>query len=429
MGWLNLKLEAPAQTSFRAEKLTECALPITLVLLEGGVVGVIAAKIYQVSPLTLAIISAAPMFANLSSFAWNRIASGRPKVGLASLLQIGILLCVLAVAIAPINDLGAVVLVASMIVSRILVAGLVTVRSVIWSLNYARSNRAQATGQLQMIASLVTVIVASAIGPILDRYPDGMSWLYAAGVVTGLLGVAFFRRVVVLGESDHIREESEANNQRRQSVSFITILQDDRRFAKYQMSMFAAGFGNMLIEAPLIFLITRELSASYATSITLTMVIPFAVSLLSLPLWARYLDRVHVAQFRARQSILWVLALTLTLIGALLGSILWLAISRFVMGLARGGGSLAWQLGHNDFARADQLSAYMGIHVTLTGVRGAIAPLLGMLLYTAWGGISDGGAWVFVLAALICGLSGLGFNHLYRQMKRDGSIKLSAPSQ
>ena len=428
MSWFNLKLEPLARTSFRWEKLTECAFPITLVLLEGGVVGVIAAKVYQVSPLTLAIISAAPMFANLSSFAWNRVASGRPKVSLACLLQVGILLCVLAVAIAPINDTGAVVLVASMIISRILVAGLVTIRSVIWSLNYARSKRAQATGQLHMIASLVTVIIASAVGPFLDRYPDGMPWLYAVGVLAGLIGIAFFRRVTVIGEAEHLQKESEASSQRRQSVSFVTILRNDRRFAKYQMSMFAAGFGNMLIEAPLIFLITRELSASYATSIALTMVIPFTISLVSLPLWARYLDRVHVAQFRARQSLLWVVALILTMLGAVLGSILWLAISRVVMGIARGGGSLAWQLGHNDFAKPDQLSAYMGIHVTLTGVRGAIAPLLGMLLYSNLGGISGDGAWVFALAAFICGLSGLGFNHLYRQMKSDGSIKLSAPA-
>ena len=428
MSWFNLKLEPLARTSFRWEKLTECAFPITLVLLEGGVVGVIAAKVYQVSPLTLAIISAAPMFANLSSFAWNRVASGRPKVSLACLLQVGILLCVLAVAIAPINDTGAVVLVASMIISRILVAGLVTIRSVIWSLNYARSKRAQATGQLQMIGSLVTVIIASAVGPFLDRYPDGMPWLYAVGVLAGLIGIAFFRRVTVIGEAEHLQKESEASSQRRQSVSFVTILRNDRRFAKYQMSMFAAGFGNMLIEAPLIFLITRELAASYATSIALTMVIPFTISLVSLPLWARYLDRVHVAQFRARQSLLWVVALILTMLGAVLGSILWLAISRVVMGIARGGGSLAWQLGHNDFAKPDQLSAYMGIHVTLTGVRGAIAPLLGMLLYSNLGGISGDGAWVFALAAFICGLSGLGFNHLYRQMKSDGSIKLSAPA-
>ena len=47
--------------------------------------------------------------------------------------------------------------------------------------------------------------------------------------------------------------------------------------------MIGAGFSNMLIEAPLIFLITRELGASYTASIMLTMVIPITVRLVSLP--------------------------------------------------------------------------------------------------------------------------------------------------
>ena len=68
----------------------------------------------------------------------------------------------------------------------------------------------------------------------------------------------------------------------------------------------------------------------------------------------------------------------------------------------------------------------MGIHVTLTGVRGAIAPLLGMFVYTQLGGVSEdgNGAGVFGVAAVISGLSGIGFNRLYRQMKADGSISL-----
>ena len=83
-------------------------------------------------------------------------------------------------------------------------------------------------------------------------------------------------------------------------------------------------------------------------------------------------------------------------------------------------------MGHNDFARSEQLSAYMGIHVTLTGVRGAIAPLLGMFLYTQLGGVNDGGAgaWVFAVAACVSALSGIGFNRLYRQMRADGSIAI-----
>ncbi len=59
-------------------------------------------------------------------------------------------------------------------------------------------------------------------------------------------------------------------------------------------------------------------------------------------------------------------------------------MGRVITGIVNGGGSLAWQLGHNDFAPRDQLSTYMGIHVTLTGVRGAFAPFLGMALYLGW---------------------------------------------
>jgi hypothetical protein len=75
----------------------------------------------------------------------------------------------------------------------------------------------------------------------------------------------------------------------------------------------------------------------------------------------------------------------------------------------------------------------MGLHVTLTGVRGAIAPFLGILLYAGWepGGLIPGswdgvGAGVFGVAAAISGLSGWGFYALYRAMKREGTIALRA---
>ena len=227
-----------------------------------------------------------------------------------------------------------------------------------------------------------------------------------------------------------MRERQERRNPSL-ALSFMQILKTDRLFRWYQLNMFGAGFSNMLIEAPLIFIITRQMEASYTVSIMLTMVIPFAISLLSMPLWATYLDRVHVAQFRSRQSVLWILAQLLTMFGAMIESITWLVIARVVMGIARGGGSLAWSLGHNDFARQDQLSAYMGLHVTLTGLRGAIAPFLGIALYAgwtdsnwlglAWGGMGVG---VFAVAAVFSATAGWGFNALYRDMKRSGTIAL-----
>ncbi len=421
---LNLGLKGTSKRSLALERWSETALPVASVLLEGGVVGVIAGKVYAVSPATLALITATPMFANITSLFWNRITLGRAKVMTAVLLQMVVIACVLCVALTSASEAAVSFLIASMLLSRVVIAGIITVRSVIWSLNYARHQRAKATGQLQMIGSVITVLVSFSIGPILDASPQSLGWIYAVGTLFGSVGIVIFSRIQVVGEAQQLQQEREDQSQRFFFKPALEILRGDYAYRKYQTCMFAAGFGNMLIEAPLIFYVTRELSASYTLSLALTMVIPFAVSLISLPIWASYLDRVHVARFRARQSVIWVLAQIVTFLGAMLGSITGLVLGRFIMGIARGGGSLAWQLGHNDFAPKEQLSAYMSLHVTLTGIRGAIAPFIGMLLYAGTAGWDGMGVYVFALAAMLSAWAGFGFNSLHRQMRSAGTDQI-----
>ena len=427
MGWFNRlfarpALPAAAQRAFRYEQLTELTLPVAFTLLEGGIVGVIAAKIYQVSPLVLAVITAAPMFGNLSSYFWSRLSSSKTKVRFANVVQILTIICVLAIAVAPVNQAGAILLVLGMILSRLLITGIITVRSVVWSLNYTRKVRARTTGRLQIITSLVTVVIASAVGPLLDQNPESFRWVYVFGAVFGTFGIYFFSRVNVIGEARHrvLERRVSRDEAAGENVGFLEILRQDRNYARYQLYQFTAGAANMVIEAPLVYLITRELNAGYTESIALTLVIPFAVSVVTLPLWASYLDRVHVAEFRARQSVLWIVSQLLLWIGALLGSLWWIGASRLVLGFARGGGSLAWQLGHNDFADQKALSAYMGIHVTLTGVRGAIMPFLGMLLYVGVLNLPGIGAALFLIAAGLSTLSWWGFRRLHRDMSQAG---------
>ena len=52
------------------------------------------------------------------------------------------------------------------------------------------------------------------------------------------------------------------------------LLRGDPMFARYQGCQFLLGVSNMMIEAPLIYLVSRELQASYTTSIALTLAIP-----------------------------------------------------------------------------------------------------------------------------------------------------------
>jgi hypothetical protein len=59
--------------------------------------------------------------------------------------------------------------------------------------------------------------------------------------------------------------------------------------------------------------------------------------------------------------------------------LLW--IGSVLLGAAQAGANLGWNLGHNDFASVGRAQHYMGVHVTLTGLRGGVAPPLGVLVY------------------------------------------------
>lgn len=416
-------LDPAVQDSFRREQLSELTLPIATSLMEGGFVAVVAAKAFNVEPWVIAVISAAPMFGNLSSFFWTRIATGRPKIPMLGVLQTLVLLCVAAIALSPRSHDGAWIVLASVVLARVLIAGIMTVRSVAWSLNYARALRARATGRLQVLTSLTVVITTSLAGLLLDARPENFRWIYGAGALFGAVGVWIFRGVHVKGEMRQRVLERRGAEEGRRRDGFIKILRDDPQYARYQLYQFISGAANMMLEPPLVYLVSKQLGASYVVSVGIVLLIPFTLNLTTLPLWARYLDRVHVTEFRAKQNALWVIGVLIMFWGAWNFSLAWLALGRVVTGIVNGGGNLAWQLGHNDFAPRDQLSAYMGIHVTLTGLRGAFAPFLGMALYLGWDatgyvpGSTGLSAWVFMLSAFLGVIAWRGFDRLRRDVR------------
>lgn len=410
---------APVQSAYRKEVLTEATLPMCFALMEGGFAGVIADKVFAASPLVIAVIAAAPMFSNLSSFIWARVIRGKPKVKLLVYIQAAILLFTGLIAFTPAPESGGIwMLVSCILMVRLLMAGQVTARSLVWSLNYGRNVRARITGRLTIVSSLAMVFVAMGGGLLMDASPESFRWVFAAAALIGVIGVNAFSRVTVQGETEYLQAERDADETSARGM--WQVLRRDKRFSEYQTYQFLAGTSNMMLEAPVIYLVSNQLGANYTTSIFITLVIPFAVSLVTLPFWANFLDQNHVTMFRARQSALWVMSQLVIFSGAMLGSLWVLGVGRLLLGIARGGGSLAWTLGHNDFAKPTELGAYMGAHVTLTGIRGAFAPFVGILLYLGWDanwllpGFDGLGAGVFLVAAALSGLSWVG----YQRMKR-----------
>jgi len=448
--------------AYRYEMATSMAMSVVMALIEGGVAGVIAKKVFDVGDWTVAVIIAAPMFANLTSFLWAHLARGRRKVPFIVGLQSAILLLMLGAALLPETRNGGYMMAGIVVAARCMFSGIVTVRSTIWRQNYRREWRGQVTGRLARVATMMMVITSVFVAIALDGNPSAFRIAYPAAALIGSLGVIAFSRVRVRSERqqlayenrpaakptphgtpDGIYEYDPADEQ----FSVWAVLRNDRVFRTYLVWQFLAGASDMMAEPVFVALIAdvteplgatrmgdRTVSLEYIVSILLTMIFTTGLAMLTIPLWGSLLDRFHVVRYRVRHTWFWPLSQLLCFIGAMIvvrdGGLLWglivLGISRLVLGIARGGEIIAWTLGHNDFASRRMTAVYMGIHVTLTGVRGAFAPFLGVALYTGWRTIDLGfvqvpaykgiGGGVFAVAALLSTIAWIGFWRLARSM-------------
>jgi hypothetical protein len=372
----------------------------------------------------IALATAAPMFGNLSSVWWARLAERVAPVPLLLALQAVLVACVAGVALLPRSTLGGALLMVLLIAARLATGAVVTLRSVVWTRNYPRAVRARVTARLAILSQAVMAATAALAGAVLDRHEVALPWLYAAGAAFGALGVWSWMGVRLLGDP---AGPPAAGAPAREHVSALRLLREDPLFARYLGWQFLLGVSNMMIEPAVVYAVSREMGAGYGTSIALVVVVPTVLSVATLPLWAGQVDRMHAAEFRAKHSWLWVLSQGAMGAGTLLGSVFWIGLGRVVFGIARGGGNLAWSLGHNDFAHPERAGLYMGVHATLTGLRGVFAPFLGMLLYLGAdarslpGGLALPalpalGGWMMVLAAGLALVATLGFARLQRDV-------------
>lgn len=436
--------------SYVHEMVTSLTMPVGIALMESGVVGILAKKIFDVGDFQLAAITAAPVFGNLTSFFWARLARGRRKVRSITLLQLLMLGSVSLISLLPRTEAGPWLLTSLVILSRCLASGVITLRSAVWRMNYPRPQRARITGRLAMIASLTMMTVPVASGFLLDRNESSFRFVYPCGALVASIGVVAFSKVRLRGERALLEFERRGDSSptahgeagsiyeydpRDPRPSVWTVLRGDPVFRRYMIWQFIGGFANIMAEPILIQMVAANPRAGFASSMLILTFARSVTALISLPRWSAYLDSVHITRFRVAQISFWSVAHVILWIGAIsdaheyfLLSLVLIAVARLTMGIGGGGGMLAWTLGHNDFASRELVALYMGIHVTLTGVRGVVAPFLAVVLYAGWNGFAipglglsapgfgGTGEHIFLLAAALNIIAIAGFYAMSRSL-------------
>jgi len=396
---------------------------VCLGIIEGGTAAVMVRSLFgeathgMTVDFVLALVSAAPAWANLVSLAFARRAQGRPKVAFLQPLLTALALLVAALALVPAGGAGLAAFLALYCLARLLWAGIDTVRSVIWSVNYARPERASITGRIMVNGSIALAVVGLLLGWLLEQEGPWFRLAIVAAAVCGLAGARAFRRFSVHGEEDLLAaERARLEEGARFDLAGVRhLLATDADFRHYMLAMSLFGAGFLTLTPLMVICLDDVLRAPELVQVAITTAVPVLTIPLAIRPWARFLDRHHVIVFRSVHSKVGVAGTALLVLGVLAHLPLLLWPGALLLGVSLAAGSLGWTLGHNDFAPRGEETRYMALHVTLTGIRGLLAPPVGIALYHALEAWRPGaGAWSLLLPLALVGAGSREFTAMRR---------------
>ncbi len=416
-----------SRANYRRELVGAALFPLALAAVEGSVVAVVVKKGYEgsVPPTVLALVigllAAAPEMANITSFFWAALSHGKRKMRFLTALQGVVVAMVAVIAMAPRTLTGLIVLALAVVTARVCMAGVFMLRATMWGTNYERRHRARITGKFSTVQVTVIAVAALLIGYTQDLSHAWFRWILLGMSVLGAAGVAAYARVRLRGQRGLIRQEANGNEHDRPTLnplSPVRVLRQDPDYARFMLSMFILGTGNLMLTAPLTLTLSDEFGLGSLGCMIVASSLPYLTIPVAIPFWSRLLSRRHIVGFRAVHSWVFVASQSVILVAAATRTLELMYVGAVLQGVGFAGGSLAWNLGHLDFAPPHKSAQYMGVHVTLNGIRGIIAPFLAVGIYEALRHWRPGAEHlVFALSVALCIVGAAGFVRLSRRME------------
>jgi MFS family permease len=283
----------------------------------------------------------------------------------------------------------------------------------LWQNNISPARRSALWGLTISITTVISVTVAFAVGWLLDLDHMAYRWLFP---IAGLLGLLSTYILVRMPHRGRYKTRKAAPLTARGIFirpirRFIKLLRDDPFFRHFEGAFFLYGCAFMLMAPVLPHYIVDLAQMSYKKA-SIAEGVLFQLGAIGLSVaWGKLMDRTSPSATCAVVFALLALfpaillgGLALRHTGFDLQYIVYLGY--LVFGIGMSGLGVAWNLAPISFAGSADASAYTGAHITLTGVRGAIAPIMGAIGFKYFGyELVFGGAMaLFLIASISMGI-------------------------
>ena len=243
---------------------------------------------------------------------------------------------------------------------------------------------------------LVSAIAGLGMGWYLTRRPEHW-WMVL--VVGGLAMLVLALLNLQVPSSPLPSVEGVRNN----AWPHFHLLLEDRRLMLTLSAWMLMGFGNlMLLPLRVEYLAQPKygIAATAGEIVVLTVVIPSAVRLVSMPIFGLVFDRMSFFAARIMVNMLFALY-----VAAFFAGTTWvgLVIGAVMLGIGSAGGDLMWSLWVTKFSPAGRTADYMGLHTFFTGIRAFFAPMVGFAIIGTFSltAIAAGAAFLMIVSSLV----------------------------
>jgi MFS family permease len=266
-----------------------------------------------------------------------------------------------------------------LLVPALLMAVGLTAQSSIWQSNYPEQFRGKIYARLSAVRLAALVGGLKTAGWVLDAAPAwGHHAVFAAAAAMMAASALIFSRVRVRGERMILRQ---AVSHAPRLLAGFAVLRHDREYRQYMTWQMVSG-GSLLMIAPVVVPALKDaFPLDYAPATTALFLVPFVLQMACVPVAGWFFDRINIMHYRTVNAALWAASRALIYVALLLASWPLVLAGYALQGVAQASGDVVWNIGHTRFAPQGQAQLYMGVHMSLQGIRGLTLPFLGMWLY------------------------------------------------
>lgn len=263
----------------------------------------------------------------------------------------------------------------------------------VYTMNYAAHERGRRVTTPLMLTAAFSVVFAWAGGEVLDLDLLNYKLLFVCMAACALACALAVRGVPSAALSTkHVGNPWQS----------FRLIWKDRLFGFILGAWMLLGLGNLItipIRVEYLANPAFGINADNATIALLLVVVPALARLLSTKFWGHLFDKFHFVTTRNSLNFCFLLSIALFFFTT---NVWLLGFAMAFQGVAMGGGKIFWGLWVTKIAPPEKASAYMSIHMALTGCRGTLAPFLGYWILAqsspalvAWTGL------VLILAAIV----------------------------